>query len=143
MTLIDVNILLYAEDATSAHHGPVRLWWERLLASGKPVAFTWTVLLGFLRVATNQRILSNPLSAEEACTRIEEWLAVPAVSVLEPGSEHWASLSRLARRVPCTGDLVPDAHLAALAMEHGCELASCDTDFGKFPGLRWINPLAP
>ena len=138
MTLIDANILIYAEDSSSVHHSVIRLWWDDLLSSGHEVALCWPVLSGFLRLVTNPKILQSPMTP---CRKSDSWLAVPGVKILEPGMNHWRFFSAMIKGVPCRANLVSDAHLAALAMEHDCELASCDTDFARFQGLKWNNPL--
>jgi len=99
--------------------------------------------VAFVRIVTNRKVLGNPFTLDEALEIVRGWLALPGVIVIGPGTDHLAHFEAVCRSVQATGNLITDAHLAALAIEHGCELASCDTDFGKFPGLRWINPLAP
>ncbi len=141
MILVDVNVLLYAEDSTSAHHRQMKGWWDSLLSGSEEIALCWPVLSGFMRITTNPRILLNPMTTEEACTKVNRWLAQPCVRLVTPTARHWNLFSELMKKVQATANLVPDAHLAALAIEHDCVLASCDTDFAKFPGLRWINPL--
>jgi len=143
MKLVDVNVLLYAEDASSAHHPRVKPWWDALLSGSEEVALCWPVISGFVRIATNPRILINPMTTDEACAKVDGWLAQPCVRLVAPTVGHWPLFTELMKKVQATANLVPDAHLAALAIEHGCELASCDTDFAKFPGLSWINPLVP
>ena len=141
MILIDVNVLLYAEDSSSVHHNKVRIWWENLLSGSDSVALSWPVITGFIRIATNAKALSSPMSGTEACAKVDEWLAQPNVKIIETTPMHWAAFRQLVTQVGALGNLVTDAHLAALAIEHDCELASCDADFVKFRGLRWINPL--
>ena len=106
-----------------------------------PVLLSWFTLVAFVRISTNARALANPFSLDEALAMIGEWLALPDVSVIGPGPGHAPIFETACRSANATGNAITDAHLAALAIEHGCELASCDADFGKFPGLRWINPL--
>ena len=111
--------------------------------SEEPVAFTWVVVLGFLRIATNPRIQPRPLTAAQAVTVVEGWLAQPVTRVVVPGDEHWRILKSLLHHVGTAGNLTTDAHLAALAIENGATLCSTDTDFQRFSHLRWVNPLSP
>lgn len=143
MTLVDVNIVIYAEDTMSPHHAVVRTWWDALMNGQDTVALCWPTLNGFLRIATHPKIATNPLSPADAVAKVGAWLAHPNTQVVNPGVMHWAEYEKLILATSATGNLLMDAHLAALAIEHGCDLASCDTDFAKFPGLRWINPLTP
>jgi hypothetical protein len=140
--LVDANLLLYAYDASSEHHARARAWLEEVLSGSDPVGFAWVTLLAFLRIATNPRALARPLSLGEAAAIVSSWLGQPCVSLLQPGERHWEILSGLLEPAQARGPLVMDAHLAALAMEHGAVLASNDRDFARFDGLRIVNPLA-
>lgn len=100
------------------------------------------MVLGFVRICTHARILPKPLPAAVALEQVEEWLSLPNVRIVQPTASHPRRFAELCRAAGVSGNLVTDAHLAALAIEHGAELASCDEDFGRFPGLRWFNPLA-
>ncbi len=142
MILVDANLLLYAYDASSEHHARARTWLEESLSGSDPIGFTWVTLLAFLRISTNPRALVRPLSLAEAAAIVSSWLNQPCVSLLEPGERHWEILSALLEPAQARGPLVMDAHLAALAMEHGAILASNDRDFSRFEGLRTTNPLA-
>ncbi len=102
----------------------------------------WVVLLGFLRVATSARVFPRPLTPEQAVGVVDGWLAQPVVRLVAAGEEHWPILKDLLSETGTAGNLVTDAHLAALAIEHGCELCSTDGDFARFARLRWVNPLA-
>jgi toxin-antitoxin system PIN domain toxin len=139
--LVDLNLLLYAINRDSPHHGPARAWLEAILSADEPVALPWVVLLGFLRVSTSERVLPRPLEPARAMAVIDSWLALPVVVPLAPGSEHWRVLRGLLHASGTAGNLTTDAHLAALAIESGAELCSTDGDFARFPGLRWTNPL--
>jgi toxin-antitoxin system PIN domain toxin len=141
MTLVDVNILIYAEDSTSPHHAVVRPWWDALMNGSDIVALCWPVLNGFLRVATHPKIAAHPLTPAEAASKVSGWLAHSNTLLLNPSATHWTEYEKLITTTGATGNLLMDAHLAALAIENDCDLASCDADFSKFPGLRWINPL--
>lgn len=141
MRLPDLNLLLYATDRGSVWHEPARRWWEALLSAGEPVGMSWSVLLGFVRLSTRAQVFSAPLTADQALDLVAGWLSRPAVRVLHPGPRHTARLRDLLRPVGTAGNLTTDAHLATLAIEHGAELCSADTDFARFAGLRWVNPL--
>jgi uncharacterized protein len=106
-----------------------------------PVYLPWVVLLGFLRLATHRQISANPLPVSAACDIVESWLTRPQVAVLHPGERHAAILFGFLRSTAAGGNLTTDAHLAALAVEHDLEVYTTDTDFARFPGLRWKNPL--
>ncbi len=142
MKLVDANLLLYATDERSPRHGAARTWLEARLSGDEPVAFAWAVLLAFLRLSTNPRVFERPLSAERAFDVIQAWLAQPCATVVHPGDRHATLVRQLLGSLGTAGNLVTDAHLAALAIEHGAELSSSDTDFARFSGLRWKNPLA-
>lgn len=140
MKLADVNVLVYAVDEDAPQHGAAREWLELALSSTETVAFAWHALVGFVRVATHASALESPLSAEEAIDVVEEWLAQPPAVIVHPTDRHPAVLRDLLAPLGTAGNLVPDAHLAALAIEHGAELVSFDNDFSRFPGLRWVDP---
>ena len=97
--------------------------------------------MAFLRIGTNPRILKDPFTTSEAIDRVQSWFAQPCVRLVSPTDRHWETLKELLAQSEATGDLVSDAHLAALALEHGCVLYSADSDFARFPKLRWKNPL--
>jgi toxin-antitoxin system PIN domain toxin len=140
--LPDVNLLLYAIDEESPSHDAAREWLEAVLSDTEAVAFAWTVLLGFLRISTNPAAFERPLTADEALDYIDSWLAQPAATLVDPTHEHSRTLRLLLSPLGTAGNLTSDAHLAALAIEHGAELCSSDNDFSRFEDLRWINPLA-
>jgi toxin-antitoxin system PIN domain toxin len=140
--LPDVNLLLYALDEASPHHRRARPWLEDVLSDAEPVGFAWSVLLAFVRLSTRPHLFANPLTAIEAFDVVEGWLAQPCALVLLPTGRHLAILRGLVEPLGTAGNISTDAHLAALAIEHGGEVCSADTDFGRFRGLRWTNPLA-
>ena len=142
MKIIDLNLLLYAVNADSPCHGKARVWLETVLSGHEPIGLPWVVLLGFLRLTTNPRVLTRPLSAEQSMRIIDDWISLPCVRVLLPREDHWQILRSLLEATGTAGNLTTDAHLAALAIENGCELCSTDSDFHRFPKLRWVNPLA-
>jgi hypothetical protein len=141
MKLVDVNILLYAVDEHSAHHAVIRPWWEHALADDEPVGLAWVTVVGFLRISTSARVFVRPLTAETALATVDEWLSHPNVRLVTESDQHWRSLRSLLLQSGTAGNLTTDAHLAALAISQGAELISCDADFGRFPNLRWQNPL--
>jgi toxin-antitoxin system PIN domain toxin len=140
--LPDVNLLLYAVDATAPHHVRARGWLEQALSGPEPVGFTWVVLLAFLRLSTRPQIFESPLSTTEAFDVVEGWLGQPNALVLHPTERHHSVLRGLVEPLGTAGNITTDAHLAALAIEHGGEVCSADTDFARFRGLRWTNPVA-
>ena len=142
MILVDANLLLYAYDGSSEHHERARAWLEKVLSGSDPVGLAWVTLLAFLRISTNPRALTRPLSLAEATAIVSSWVGQPCVSLVEPGERHWELLSGLLEPAQARGPLVMDAHLAALALENGAVLASNDRDFSRFEGLRTLNPLA-
>jgi hypothetical protein len=142
MILVDVNVLIHAYDSESPVHDTVRDWWERTLRGPCPVALSWVTILGFIRIMTNRRIMQAPIGVAEATADARSWLEHPRVQLLEPGERHAETLFALLEELGTAGNLTTDAHLAALAIEYQAEIASTDTDFARFPGLRWFNPLA-
>jgi hypothetical protein len=140
--VLDLNLLLYAVNRDSPSHRAARTWLEGVLNGDEAVAIPWVVLLGFLRLTTNPTILPRPLTPEQAMDVVDGWLAQPGVTTLHPGEEHWRVLRGLLEGSGTAGNLTTDAHLAALAIENGCELCSADGDFARFGRLRWVNPLA-
>lgn len=141
MILPDLNLVVYAYNRDAPHHAAARAWWEELLNNTQPVAVPWVVVLGFVRLMTHRAVLIAPLSPADAIAIVREWFAQPNVERLDPGPQHIDVLDRLLAAVGTAGNLTTDAHLAALAIEHQCELHSNDNDFTRFPGLRWRNPL--
>ena len=142
MILVDANLLLYAEDSLSEHHERARTWWDAQLSGVGPVCLCWPVLAAFIRIGTNVRLHQCPLTLEEAVERVQSWLAQSCVRVIQPQDQHWVIFQRMLRTGGAVGNLVSDAHLAALAVEHDCLLQSSDSDFARFRGLKWNNPLA-
>ncbi len=142
MILPDVNLLIHAYNPGAPQHEAARGWWARTLTGTELVGLAWGTLLGFIRITTSRTVLRNPVSTDDALRRVEAWLAQPNVRTLHPTHQHAELLARFLRRARAAGNLTTDAHLAALAIEHGCTLCSSDTDFARFPGLSWHNPLA-
>ena len=143
MKLADANLLLYAVDEASPHHGIAKPWLEQQLSGSETFAFSWAVLLAFVRLATNPRVFDAPLAIGEALDLVDAWLAQPNVTVVHPTDRHSQLLRELLAELGTAGNLASDAHLAALSIEHGAELCSADADFTRFHRVRWLNPLAP
>lgn len=141
MKILDVNLLLYALDARSAHHDNARNFLDRVLNTDETIALPWTVILGFLSAVTNARIFTHALTPDQGRAVVDGWLARPNVVALEPGPEHWSIMQDLMRESGTAGSLVSDAHLAALAIERGAELCSADADFGRYARLNWVDPV--
>lgn len=141
MRLLDVNLLLYAYDTQSPKHEPARGWLEQTLSGSETVGLPWVVMLAFIRLITRSVVVEHPLTADQAIDLVESWLEQPCVTVIHPTDRHPAVLRELLRPLGTAGNLTTDAHLAALAIEHGASLCSCDADFSRFPGLRWSDPL--
>ena len=141
MILVDANILLYAEDSLQSHHQLAREWWDDQLSGTGVVCLCWTVLSAFIRIGTNPRVFEHPLSLEQALARVQSWLDQPCTRIVRPTERHWTVFRQVLTDGQAVANLVTDAHLAALAIEHGCELASTDSDFARFPKLKWRNPL--
>ena len=141
MIVPDVNLLVHAHDSESRRHEAAREWWETLMNGTGSVGLPWVAILGFIRIATNPKILDNPLDVGGACARVRSWLTQPQTVFVHPGDRHADILFDLLAAAGAAGNLTTDAHLAALAIEHQAELHSTDADMARFPGLRWINPL--
>lgn len=142
MKLTDVNLLVYAYDEASPNHQRARDWLEQRLSGAETFAFAWIGLLAFVRLVTSPRVFAHPFEPGEALDLLDAWLAQPCATVLHPGERHATLLRQLLEPFGTAGNLTTDAHLAALAIEHGAELCSADADFSRFPGVRWTNPLA-
>ena len=140
MIVVDANVFIYAIDEDSFRHHEARAWLEETLSGKELVGLASVVALAFLRLTTRTEISGKPLSIEEAFDVLEEWLNHPNVSIIQPGSRHSHILRSLLLRTGSGGNMTTDAHLAALAIEHGAQLCSFDHDFARFPGLKWIQP---
>jgi toxin-antitoxin system PIN domain toxin len=138
--VVDANVLLYAVNSDGAHHRAARDWFDRALGGSEAVGLAWTVILAFLRLGTNPTVFPHPLDAADAIRVVRGWLRSPVVLTLEPGDRHLAILDGLLGEAGSAGNLVTDAHLAALAIEHDATLVSYDADFSRFEGLRWQRP---
>ncbi len=141
MIVVDANILIYAIDEDSSRHREAKSWLEKTLSGKEVIGLAWVVALAFLRLTTRAGISAKPLSIEAALDVLAEWLDHPNISILQPGPQHAHILRTLLLRTGGGGNLTTDAHLAALAIEHGAQLYSFDHDFARFPELKWRDPL--
>jgi len=139
--LPDVNLLVYAYNTADPRHDQARGWWEEVVNASVPVGLPWVTAAGFIRLMTHPRLLERPLTPPEATRRVRAWLDAPSVTVIQPGRRFAELFLGFLDTVGTAGNLTTDAQLAALAVEHQAELHSNDTDFARFPGLRWRNPL--
>lgn len=142
MILVDANLVIYAYDGSDPLHALARPWLERTIGGEEPVGFALMTLLAFVRVATDPRLHREPLPATTAFAIIRSWLNHPNVRMVTPTDRHWSTFEDLAASGQARGPLLMDAHLAALAIEHGATLATTDRDFSRFSGLRTLDPLA-
>ncbi len=142
LILVDANLLIYAFDRRVAEHERARSWLDEVLSGGARVGLPWESLLAFLRITTNARLFARPARMTVAWRQVEGWLASPAAWVPQPTERHTETLGTLLALVGAGGGDVHDAHLAAIALQHGLTVCSADSDFTRFPGVRWENPLA-
>ena len=141
MILSDANLLLYAYNVDSEHHVPAREWLEEALSKPDLFCLSWQTITAFIRIGTNPRAFPKPFSITEAVEIVSQWLARPSVRIVVPGEQHWAIFSKLLNEGKASGPLAMDAHLAALAIEHGATLCTTDRDFSRFKELKVMNPL--
>lgn len=141
--IVDSNLLIYAVDEFSPFHDAAKAWLQDALNGPLRIGFPWQSTTGFLRIATNPRAVSEPLKPTEAWRHVDEWLAAPNAWIPEPGPGYTEILGGLVCELHLAANLVPDAALAALCIEHGVAMASADSDFARFPQIRWINPVQP
>lgn len=142
MNLVDANVLLYAVNTDAQQHRRSRRWLDGALSGADTVAFSWIALLAFVRLATKVGLFPSPLTVDQAMDRVDGWLGADPAVVLVPTSDHARLVRALLATVGSGGNLVNDAHLAALSIEHRCGIVSFDTDFGRFPDVRWQPPPA-
>ena len=142
MILPDINLLVYAYNEDAPLHSASKAWWEQCLSGREPVGLAWIVLLGFVRLMSSRRVLVEPMPSGEAVDHCRAWLTQPSALVVTPGPPHLDILSNLLEGPSISANLVTDAHLAALAIEHQATLHSNDSDFSRFSGLKWCNPVA-
>ncbi|MFV2064339.1 MAG: type II toxin-antitoxin system VapC family toxin [Chloroflexota bacterium] len=142
MKIVDVNILLYAVNRDSEQHDRARAWLDGALGRPEPVGFAWSVVLAFLRISTHPAVFARPLTTAESVATMRAWLSQPSATIIDPTSRHLDVLAGLIATAGTAGNLVNDAHLAALTVESAAELISFDPDFERFAGLRWSKPTA-
>lgn len=138
--IVDANILIYSVDNTSPRHDQARRWLEDALNGSRRVGLPWASLTAFVRITTHPRALLSPLRPAEAWSYVEDWLDAPPTWIPAPGPGHRALLGRLIRDLDVRSNLIPDAALAALCLEHGVSIISADTDFARFGEVTWVNP---
>jgi toxin-antitoxin system PIN domain toxin len=137
----DVNLLIYAYNSDAPRHSRARQWWEDAVRGNHPVGVAWVVAIGFVRIITSRAVMARPMEVTTALRHVRTWVEQPSVRVVQPGPRHLDILGRFAEAGALASAVVADAHIAALAVENQAEVHSNDTDFGRFPGLRWTNPL--
>lgn len=142
MILVDANLVIYAYNEHDPRHATARSWLEASIGGSEPVGFAMVTLLAFLRISTDARLHREPLSTATALEIISSWLDHPNVRAVAPTDRHWSTMEAVSTQGQARGPLLMDAHLAALAIEHGATLATTDRDFSRFPGLRTIDPLS-
>jgi uncharacterized protein len=140
--LLDANLLLYAVDLRSPRHKAAEEWLTAQLNGSRRIGFPWQSIGAFLRIATNPRAVDDSLDIATAWSRVQDWLATPVAWIPLPGPRHMSIFGDLLVRHDVSAGLVPDAQLAALALEHGLTVYSADTDFARFTEVSWTNPLA-
>ena len=142
MILVDANLLIYAVNADAPLNRKAKSWLESALSGQESVGFPWSVLLAFLRLTTRPGLFARPLPIDTAFDLVASWLEQPSATIVHPGPRHLQVVRECLQPLGTGGNLTSDAHLAALAIEHRAELCSSDTDFARFHGLKWRNPLA-
>lgn len=141
MKISDANLLLYAYNESAAQHERAKYWLEERMSSPEIFGLSWQIITAFLRISTNAKAFPLPFTLEEAIEIVEDWLLQPQVKILHPTERHWEIFSRLILEGQTNGAMMMDAHLAALAIEHGAVLATTDRDFVRFSKLKTVNPL--
>ncbi|MDA1275835.1 MAG: type II toxin-antitoxin system VapC family toxin [Verrucomicrobia bacterium] len=141
MIVPDINLLIYAYNDGAPYHHQARAWWEGVVNGNTRVGLPWVVTTGFVRLMTHPRALAHPLSHDHAMDHLDSWFRYPHITTINPGPKHLIHLRQCLEQAGTGGNLVTDAHLAALAIEYQAEVHSNDLDFNRFAGLRWRNPL--
>lgn len=141
MIVPDTNLLVYAYDTTSPHHAAASRWWTDCMTGAEEIGLPSVVIFGFVRLATHARVFQQPMTAAAAAGKVRSWLARPHVRILQPGYNYVESVLRLVESAGTAGNLTTDAQIAAAAQHERAVLHSNDTDFLRFPGLQWFNPL--
>ena len=141
MILVDANILLYAENSNTYINRKALNWWCEALSGTEPVCLCWEVINAFIRIGTNPRVYNNPLTLNDAIKRVQGWLDQPCTRIIYPTDRHWDVFTDMLISGQASANLVSDANLAALSIEHNCIMCSTDKDFKRFPKLKYKNPL--
>ncbi|MBU6277426.1 MAG: type II toxin-antitoxin system VapC family toxin [Planctomycetes bacterium] len=142
MIIPDINLLVYAYNLDAPRHRQAKQWWEEAVGGHQSIGIAWIVALGFVRILTSRTVMARPMEAKTALGHVRLWLEQPSVRVIQPGPRHLDILDGFVAAGAIASAVITDAHLAALAIESQATVHSNDTDFGRFPGLRWIDPLA-
>jgi toxin-antitoxin system PIN domain toxin len=137
----DINLLLYATFSTFPEHSNAKSWWDEILSGSQPVRFAYVVILGFIRISTNRRVLSAPLTVAQAVQVVDDWIQQPNVELIAPADGHWRNLKTMISKSNAGSNLITDTHIAALAADYGLVVYSNDTDFARFPDIKFVNPL--
>lgn len=140
MKVVDLNVVVYASDESSTRHRRAKRWFDVAMSSTETIGISTAVAVGFVRLTTSPRVMATPLDVETSLAVVEAWYRRPNVTAPQPTERHYGLLRELLAPIGTGGNLVPDAHLAALSIEHGAELVSFDHDFGRFSGVRWLEP---
>lgn len=141
MKIVDLNVLVYATDASSARHAQAKAWLDTAVSSTETIGIATAVAIGYVRLTTAARVMTAPLDVATSVGVVQGWYRRPNVTAPEPTARHYDLVAELLAPVGTAGNLVSDAHLAALSIEHGADLCSFDRDFGRFSGVRWVEPL--
>ena len=142
MIIPDVNLLVYAYNSDAPFHHQAKQWWEACMNGTQSIAIPWVVALGFLRLMTSRSVMQRPMAMGTSINHLASWLEQPTVCILQPGPRHIAILKGFCEADVLSGALLTDSHIAALAIENQAHVHSNDSDFSRFPGLRWSNPLS-
>jgi len=142
VNVVDANVMIYAVNDQSVHHDEARTWLDGSLSGEAVVGFSWIAMLAFVRLVTKANLFPRPLTIDGAFGRLDAWTASPAAVVVEPTAGHSSRVRSLLAAAGAAGNLVNDAHLAALAIEHRGRVVSYDSDFARFDGVRWVTPAS-
>ena len=142
MRIVDANVLLYAVNSSAEHHDASRRWLDGALSGADVVGLAWVPLLAFARLTTKHGLFPSPLTPEDAMAQVRDWCSAPSAVMVNPTARHADVLSKLVLGIGSGGNLINDAHLAALAIEHRARIVTYDNDFGRFDGVSWDVPEA-
>lgn len=142
MIVVDANLLIYSYDIRSPHYSKSSAWIETAFSGTEQIGLPWQSISAFMRVVTNRRLPGRGVTLDQAVGTVDVWLQQPNVRLLVPGDGYWSLLRKMVVDGQASGPLVSDAEIAALTIEYGGVLHTADRDFARFPGLRWVNPLA-